>query len=325
MKEILIYGPIEPGRSRAFADELAQASKGRGDIHVRINSPGGDVAEGIAIYNAIRGVKARVICTIDSVAYSMASVIALAGRETRAYQTSQFMVHNPSTKAWGTAQDLQTAAGALSTSARVMTTAYAEKTGKPDAEIEALMQRTTFMTAEQAKEFGFVDTIVDGAVQPAMAASFDAQAWADFHAGRGPLPVEAVAQGGSVATVAELRATCAGAGDGFIVRALEEGWTVAEAQAHHMQVLSEQLAVVTAERDALKAQGTMRVLPTTAPGVEPLSVEGAYRDSDGDPVAAWNEAMSERIEKGMTRVKAVSDIARTCPEIRAAYLAACNG
>lgn len=199
--EILIYSHIgkrwsqdtDAVDAKAFVDALGGlVAAGPGDIHIRINSPGGDVGAGMTIYNALRNIKARVVCTVEGYAYSMASVIALGGRETRMADTAQFMVHNPSTLAYGGQKEMERAIAALKTARATLIKAYSKKTGKSAEAIEALMDETTFMTADEAKEFGFVDVVVDGGevVEGAAAACFDAGAWAAYHLGAGPMPLD---------------------------------------------------------------------------------------------------------------------------------------
>lgn len=185
--EILVYHHI----GRQWRDEEAvsaaefvqtlrdMVAAGPGDITIRINSPGGDVADGMAIYNAIRDVKDRVVCRVEGAAYSMASVIAIAGRTTQMYDTSQFMLHNPSTLAWGTERELDVAKRALQTAKQVLVTAYTSKTKKSSAEIEELMERTTWLDAYGARDHGFVDEVLLGAGQ--IAACFDVAAWASYY------------------------------------------------------------------------------------------------------------------------------------------------
>jgi len=206
--EILIFSHIgkrwwddkDSVEVKAFVETLnGMVKAGPGDITVRINSPGGDVGAGMTIYNSLRSVKNRVVCRVEGYAYSMASIIALAGRETQMADVAQFMVHNPTTGAWGGKKEMERAIAALETATATLVKAYSKKTGKSAAEIEALMEETTFMTADEAKEFGFVDTILDGdeIVEGAMAACFDAGAWAAYYqsGGMGPMPVDLVDSG----------------------------------------------------------------------------------------------------------------------------------
>jgi ATP-dependent protease ClpP protease subunit len=194
--EILIYGVIgkrwwdeDTVGAKDFVKELkGLIDAGPGDVLVRINSPGGDVADGIAIHNAIRDVRSRVVCRIESVAYSMASVIALAGRTTEMQDTGQLMIHNPSGWAQGGEREFETALKALRSAKAVLTVAYKSKTGAKEKDIQAWMEETTWMSAEVAKERGFVDEILTGESLRGLAACFDAGAWERWYRGQGPMP-----------------------------------------------------------------------------------------------------------------------------------------
>lgn len=330
MREIMIYGPIDrdggPGTvsARGVVAELERLARTPGDIHLRIHSPGGDVGEGIAIYNAVQKVADRVVATVEGIAYSMASVIALAGREVRAFEVAQVMIHDPALAVTGGIRELEAALGALRTARGSLVAAYTRKTGKPEEEILCLMNKTTFFNAAEAKALGLVDVVLGARSMPV--AAFDATAWAEYHAGRGPLPVRMAAQGDGPATVAEVKAACPSAGDAFIVKALESGWTVAQAQAEHTKELTAELATVRAELAQVRAaQGAGTPRPGVSLGVAALA-DGAGNGGAAhlDAKAAWDEAMAERVGKGMTRAKAVADIARTAPDVRAAYVEACN-
>jgi ATP-dependent protease ClpP protease subunit len=129
-------------------------------LNVYINSRGGVVADGMAIYNALKAHTARKVVWIDGQACSIASLIAMAGDEVVAYSTSLLMVHAPSAIAGGHAAVFRQHADALDTHAEAMLTAYVAKTDKAD-EIRTLLTDGIdhWYTAEQALSFGFVDRI----------------------------------------------------------------------------------------------------------------------------------------------------------------------
>ena len=130
-------------------------------IHLRINSPGGSVFDGVAIANAIREHKATVIVHIDAIAASIASVIALAGDEVRIADNAFLMIHNAWTGVVGNADDLRRTADILDKideSAIVRT--YVNKTGADEDQVRQWMEGPeTWFTAEEALEAGFVDAI----------------------------------------------------------------------------------------------------------------------------------------------------------------------
>jgi HK97 family phage major capsid protein/ATP-dependent Clp endopeptidase proteolytic subunit ClpP len=173
--EILIYEQIGEGffeegiGAKRFAEDL----KALGDVDrlvVRINSPGGSVFEGLAIYNQLKGHRAEKEVHIDGIAASIASVIAMSGDRVIMPSNALMMVHDPSGLAMGTAEDMRKMAEALDKIKTGIITAYQSKTGLDKKDIADLMSEETWMTAEDALAYGFVDN-VEEAVK--MAASFD--------------------------------------------------------------------------------------------------------------------------------------------------------
>jgi ATP-dependent Clp endopeptidase proteolytic subunit ClpP len=141
-------------------------------IDLRINSIGGAVFDGAAIYNAIRRHSANVTTYIDGIAASIASVIALAGDKVIMAKNALYMMHNPSGFAYGNSEDMRKVAGILDKVRDTMLSAYREKTGKSDEEITALLDGETWLEADQALEAGFVDEIGDKMMDLAACAQF---------------------------------------------------------------------------------------------------------------------------------------------------------
>jgi len=164
--EILIYDEIgaswygEGITAKGFAADLAAVKAKR--LRVRINSGGGSVFEGLAIYNALRTHSAKVTCEIDGVAASIASVIALAGDTVKMADNAFFMVHNPFGAAMGDADDMRAFADLLDKVGGSLAGIYAEKTGADEDQIQAWMDAETWFTAEEAKAAGFIDAITKG-------------------------------------------------------------------------------------------------------------------------------------------------------------------
>ncbi|WP_167631572.1 head maturation protease, ClpP-related [Mariprofundus ferrooxydans] len=158
--EVFIYDDI--GMWGISANEFVSALNELGDvaeINVRINSGGGSVIEGVAIYNALMRHPARINGFIDSVAASIASLIAMACDHLTIYDTSMMMVHRASAGAGGTADELRQCADVLDMIDKMLARTYAGKTGKSSDEIMALLDATTYMDAAQALDLGFVDEI----------------------------------------------------------------------------------------------------------------------------------------------------------------------
>jgi ATP-dependent Clp protease, protease subunit len=149
-------------------------------INLRINSPGGDVFDSLAIYNMVREHPARVITHIDGLAASMASVVALAGDEVRMADNAFFMVHDPWSVVIGNATDLRKEADLLDKVGGSLALAYQEKTGADPEQIAAWMKAETWFTAAEAVEAGFVDQISGAAKDSEPAALFDLSVFANL-------------------------------------------------------------------------------------------------------------------------------------------------
>lgn len=131
-------------------------------IHLRINSPGGDVFAARAIEQAIREHKSKVISHIDGYAASAASYLALAADEVQIAPGGFFMIHKAWTFAMGNADDLMNTAALLEKVDESLVATYAERTGADAAQIRDWMRAETWFSAEEAVKNGFADKIADG-------------------------------------------------------------------------------------------------------------------------------------------------------------------
>lgn len=158
--EILLYdeiGGFGIEANRFIAELKAVDAK---TIHLRVNSPGGSVFDGVAIYNALKDHPAKIVTHIDSLAASISSVIALAGDEIVMAENAFMMIHDAWTLTIGSAAELRKVADVLDkVNASVLLPAYTTKTGKTEDEIKAWMADETWFTAEEALAAGFVDSI----------------------------------------------------------------------------------------------------------------------------------------------------------------------
>ena len=155
--------------AKDFARDLKQLDP-KGEINLRINSPGGSVTDGIAIYNLLKNHKAKVNTFIDGLAASMASVIAMAGDKITMPENALMMIHNPWGGAMGDADELRKTADVLDKMKTALVSAYVNKTGLADTEIADLMTAETWMTGAEALEKGFATQITD---EVNLQASFD--------------------------------------------------------------------------------------------------------------------------------------------------------
>ena len=155
--------------AKAFLDEL-KALGPVAELTLRINSPGGSVFDGVAIYNALKRHSAAITVWIDGIAASIASMVAMAGDEVVMPENAMLVLHDPSGLVAGTAADMRATAEALDRMKAGMVAAYRDKSGRDDVEIEAIMAAETWLSAAEAVELGFADRVE----QPVrMAAHFD--------------------------------------------------------------------------------------------------------------------------------------------------------
>ena len=130
-------------------------------IVVHLNCAGGEVFDGVAIYNALAGHGARVEVEIDGMALSIASVIAMAGDIIRIAENAIMMIHDPWQIVSGTADEIREYADQLDRIKNMIVATYAARTGLEESEIAAMMKAETWMDAQEALEKGFATEIVE--------------------------------------------------------------------------------------------------------------------------------------------------------------------
>lgn len=159
MKTIAIDGVI--GWDVFAADVRQQIKDAAGDdITVEINSPGGSVTEGIAIYNAIRNAPGSKTTNIVGLAASMGSYVALAADRVVAAKNAIYMVHNVQMVAIGDHNALRKSADIGEGLTKILAAAYVAKTKKKDEDVRALMDEETYLYGDEIKAAGFADEIV---------------------------------------------------------------------------------------------------------------------------------------------------------------------
>jgi ATP-dependent Clp protease protease subunit len=164
----------------ASAKDLVQAlaSMGGKDVHMHINSPGGDVFEARAMVAAVAGYGGKVVAYIDGLAASAATYLSLAADETHIVDGGMFMVHNSWTLAWGNKHEMRTTADLLDKIDGTIAADYAKKTGAEASKIQEWMDAETWFTAAEALDAGFVDSVVSTDKKHA-ASSWDLSAYAN--------------------------------------------------------------------------------------------------------------------------------------------------
>lgn len=173
--EILIYDQIgedywsgEGVTAKNIKSDLA-ALGNVAEVNVRINSEGGNAWEGFAIYNAFKEASVRgtkIVVTIDAIALSAGSIIAMAGDVIRAQENALVMIHNASTYVGGDAVALRKMVDLLEKLDGQIRDLYAARTGADANAVEKWMDEETWFTAAEAKEQKFVDEIIPNKAAP---------------------------------------------------------------------------------------------------------------------------------------------------------------
>ncbi|WP_320043191.1 ClpP-like prohead protease/major capsid protein fusion protein [uncultured Desulfobacter sp.] len=154
-------------------DLLYRIPKGAATINVYLNTPGGDVFEGMAIYNMLCDHKATVNVIVTGLAASSGSLIAMAGDTIKMSKASFMMIHNPWSMMSGDADDFRKEADLLDQIGDVFATAYAEKTGIGKSQVRDLMKEETWYTPEEAVAAGFANDITGEVPAEDPSARFD--------------------------------------------------------------------------------------------------------------------------------------------------------
>ena len=331
--EILLYDVIDPwyGMSaKQFHDELKALGEVSA-IDLRINSPGGSITEGMAVYSILKRQTAKITAHVDGIAASMASIVAMAAGEIVMAQGAYMMIHNPLGVVMGDSEEMRDYAALLDTMKSQLVNIYAARTKQSAEVVAALMDAETWFTADEAIAAGFADR---STAQLALAAQIDPTRFSHL-----PQPLRGEAQMSQAslasetvptetktappqpAAFADLKAALPGADAAFLCSQLEANATVAQAQTGWMAEQNRRLeAAGKLVADAQAAAAANRS------GVEPLGSgsTAAGAATDTDPIVAWNELVAAKIRAGKPKAKAISDVIAENPALHDEYLAAYN-
>lgn len=144
--------------AKSFLEDLKDL-KGK-DITVHINSTGGDVFQGQAIYTALKNYTGKVTVKIEGLAASMATVIALAADKIEMTANSLFMIHSPMSNVFGNKSQMRKQINALEKVESTMLNVYSKKTNLSEEKIALMLDTETWLSADEALEFGFVDEVI---------------------------------------------------------------------------------------------------------------------------------------------------------------------
>ena len=163
---LYLYGPIGPYddwgdiSAKSVASALAQMPS-NATLTVYVNSVGGSVFEGVAIYQQLRRFKGKKIVQVDSLAASIASIIAMAGDEIHMAYNAQVMIHDPEGGSYGRESDLRKYADLLKSTKETLVDTYVARTKQSRSTISSWMADETWFRAQDALKHGFADKIVN--------------------------------------------------------------------------------------------------------------------------------------------------------------------
>lgn len=167
LKERIIFltGQVEDGVSAVICAQLLflESENPTKDISFYINSPGGVVTSGMAMYDTMQYIKPEVSTVCIGQAASMGSLLLTAGAKGKRFSlpSARIMIHQPSGGAQGQATDIEIQAKEILRLRAYLNNVYVKHTGRKLADIEKAMERDNFMSAEEAKKFGLIDEVVE--------------------------------------------------------------------------------------------------------------------------------------------------------------------
>lgn len=162
---IMLSGPIDDNVANSVIAQLLflEAQDSEKDIYLYINSPGGSVSAGLAIFDTMNFIKSDVQTIVIGMAASMGAFLLAAGQKGKRYAlpNSEVMIHQPLGGAQGQATEIEIAARHILHTRERLNTILADRTGQPIDIIARDTDRDNYMTAEQAKEYGLIDNIME--------------------------------------------------------------------------------------------------------------------------------------------------------------------
>jgi ATP-dependent protease ClpP protease subunit len=356
--ELLVMGTVgdewEGLSSGQVVSQLASV-QGR-KLNVRINSPGGLAFDGVAIYNALIQHDGEVTTTIEGLAGSAASIIAMAGSKIRMFENAMLFIHRAMGMAMGNSVIMRDIAETLEKIDEGMLKVYQRRTGLTDARLNKMLTGAvdgTSMTAKEAKTLGFVDEVLKSKSKQTETAD---SAIGNVHSGASvtsTLPQvaacltekqEVIAMSEKTpATYRQIVAACPGiepenAEDAmFIASVQKQDMTAEEASAEWCKTLKARIDSARAEADEkdeeLKKKAEKEAEEKekeeakvkAASGVKSVGTRASGKTHSAEnPADEWNAEVDNLVAKGMDRAKAVRTLNRKRPELREAIVAFAN-
>lgn len=353
-EDLTIYGVVGEfeNSADAFRERIARLDPSD-TLTVRIDSPGGSVFDGFAIWNAIADHKGKKKAIIEAAAFSIASYILTAFDEVEIARNGYIMIHNPSVTSDGDDEQHAKDAKLLAKLKESMISSYAEKTGKTEAQIRKMMKEETYLDAQEALEMGLVTKVTASGNRsrilsldlPKLPQKVTASLLSEGPEDTSPTPPKepTMTDKPAAATIKEIRAIYTDATDAFVIKAIETEMTAEDVQSAMITDLQDKISAQVEEIATLKAQ-IQEELDEKAKAQEEAEVKAkeeaeAKATAEGsdpiegvaDPVKAsakerWTAAVAQVIETspGITRSNAVAKANRLNPGLRNEYLSEVN-
>ena len=348
MKTLLIDSVIGTGEGEISAkmvrDWVAELD-GIEPITVKIHSEGGSVHEGFAIHDALANYPGEKNFVVESMAFSIASLIPMSGNKVTISPNGYMMLHNPYVAMEGNSDDLTKTAALLSQLKETMVAAYSKRSGLDADTVRGIMQNETFINADDAVKLGFADAITES---PIVGRSLNPNSLLKLpHGvvmalfGNSPdLPKETkMSQTPIAATAKAIKAKFPKASSDFVVRCMEKEMTMEEVKDEYMEETEEEAVSLKAQVEELTARvKAMEEEKAKAKAMEEEKKPEAKAKAGVQPIAqvagvqtrvnakaAWMSEVQARMKSGLKRDKAMLAVDRDSPELRQAYLDELNG
>jgi ATP-dependent protease ClpP protease subunit len=310
--ELKLYDSIgEYGiTAKEFTDGIPEDAT---DITVRINSLGGSVPDGLAMYNYLRDHPATVTTVVDGYAASAASLVMLAGDVRQVHSGSIVMVHNPWTMTAGNADELRKTAETLDEVGEAMMAIYEQRTGQTRADLDVLFKAETYMRGEVAAERGFADQVIDDSNEAQGMAAF--AGWASL--------VQTLQKGDECMSTTKTRKDVIAERDALQEQATADGVAKAEMQAKIDELTAAAEASVEA-RDTLIAEHAAAIEAKDAEIAAVNAKVDAIAQERDETQAALDDEKAEHVKTGDALAK-IKDAAANNPALVHAAMGEIDG
>jgi ATP-dependent protease ClpP protease subunit len=352
VKSIVIDGEIgrESGMVSAAWVKSQLPVNGTDPIEVSIHSEGGSVFEGFAIYDALKDYAGPKKCVISSSAFSIASFIPMAFSDVEITPNGYMMLHSPYVTTEGNDEELAKQSQLLTQLKGNMVKAYCTKTGKTPDEMQAILSKETFFSAQEAVAAGLANRITQTPIMGRVFAQVKDMphgiVQALFGSGpsgdnREPTKVKTMSESPKpvAATVSEIKRKFPKAKSDFIVKCMDKEMAMEDVATAAMEetmmeneTLSAKVAAMEQELMALKAKAMEveiepeeekpMVARAAQAGVTPVAK--AHSSAGVSAKAKWNSEISALVSRGMSKAQAALSVNKSHPNLRQQMLAEVN-